>query len=582
MSLMATQPRIDVDAPVSATASFDPPSVQPGDNAIYRVTFNALEESIEWPDKLPLPPKLAGRPGAHGQVYGMSGTGLQPRTSFLYHVHCAEGGQFAVPEFTVMVYGKPVQVPTAQLEVTNSPTPAMPAQRLLLDIAATNLYVGQPVHVSIVCPATGGLVFQGGNPVQVIGSGFIIEQSNLRSRYEVRPTSPGAPPVVLATYETTLTPIASGTLSAFAQGFAASRGAGVIIISGPGQPAMPSGLPQYTLLDSDPIELHVRPLPREGQLPGFTGAVGAFAGGEPELATNVLRVGDPVKLSVKVRGDANCNLSRLVAPPAPRLGDWQILRPTADNAAPQVIQAQGFITLSYTLIPLSEEVRSTPAIPFCCFDPRTAAYTDLTIKPVSVTVLPGASPADLQALQQANSDTGPAEKEPVLSGLALRPGFAPGSLVPLQRRAWFPFLQLIPAAAFLALWTWDRRRRYLELHPEVLLRRRARRALRRERRALHRAARSGDAPRFASAAINALRVVCAPHYPAEPCALVGSDVLAVLPDPDRSGPAGEVVRRFFLHADAARFAIEPVEITGLLRLQPELESVLTKLEASLG
>ena len=44
--LMISQPKIDIDSPVSATAVFDPPVAGPGQTAIYRVTFNALEESI--------------------------------------------------------------------------------------------------------------------------------------------------------------------------------------------------------------------------------------------------------------------------------------------------------------------------------------------------------------------------------------------------------------------------------------------------------------------------------------------------------------------------------------------------------
>ena len=105
-------------------------------------------------------------------------------------------------------------------------------------------------------------------------------------------------------YETTLTPVMTGKLTVFAQGFTAGNHfSGSIVITGAA--TIPGGPPQYTLLESDPVELNVRPLPTEGELPGFTGAIGSFAVGPPKLATNVLRVGDPVKLTVTVtnRGD---------------------------------------------------------------------------------------------------------------------------------------------------------------------------------------------------------------------------------------------------------------------------------------
>jgi len=169
----------------------------------------------------------------------------------------------------------------------------------------------------------------------------------------------------------------------------------------------------------------------------------------------------------------------------------------------------------------------------------------------------------------------------MLSGLTASRGRTASSLVPPQQQAWFPLVQLAPAIAFFGLWRWDRRRRYLEKHPDIILRRRARRALRRQRHILRRAARAADAPRFGAAAVNAMRVACAPHYPAEPRALVGGDVLPLLPEPDRAGRAGEVVRRFFAVTDAVRFDTVPPSATELLSLQPELERVLQQLEQRL-
>src|SRR5437763_16263225 len=52
LSLMLSQPKIDITSPVQASAAFDPPIVRPGESSTYRVMFTALEESIEWPSKL--------------------------------------------------------------------------------------------------------------------------------------------------------------------------------------------------------------------------------------------------------------------------------------------------------------------------------------------------------------------------------------------------------------------------------------------------------------------------------------------------------------------------------------------------
>ena len=574
MSLMLSQPKIDVESPVNPSSIFDPPVVKPGEEAIYRVTFNALEESIEWPSSLPIPAGVQLQPGGHGQMLAMGGGTLQPRTSFNFRLTANTPGQVTIPGFNVTVYGQAVTVPAARLEVSTAPPPSVgPAQRLILEAPHTNLFVGQAVPVSILFPGLVAIALQGQAPVQLIGQGIIMDQSTFRPRFEANSHAFKriSGPVFL--YEGILTPIAAGKLSVFAQSFVATRTATPGAV---GVPAANPNLPTYTLLDSDPLTLEVRSLPHAGRLAGFNGAVGVFSVGTPELTTNIVRVGDPLRLSVKVRGEGN--LLRLVAPSPPRASNWQILQGPAETSAPQIIQAQGFTTFNFTLIPLSEKAQHTPAIPFSAFDPQQEVYRDLTIPSVPVTIKPGLVPADLQAIRQANAVHVEPEKEPTLSDLAVAPGLAASTLAPIQRQIWFPLLQLLPAGMLTALWIWDRRRRYFEQHPDELLRRRARRALRRERRALQSAARAGDAPRFAATVASALQVACAPHYPAEPRALVGSDVLALLSETDRSGHPGAIVRRFFAIFDADRFDLASAKTNELLALQPDLERVLQQLE----
>jgi hypothetical protein len=572
MSLMLSQPKIDVESPVIASAVFDPPVVRPGETSIYRLTFTALEESIELPADLPAPPGLTFRPGGHGQMLSMSGTTLQPRTSFNFRLRPTEAGTISIPEFVVTVYGKPVTVPATRLEViADLPPTIMPAQCLVLELPQTNLFVGQSIPVDILFPGLVGIGMQGQSPVQLIGQGFLADPTSFRPRFEPRMSALGRN-VQTYIYQGTITPITAGKLSFFAQSFVAIRA--VAVSPGPLQAS-----PNYTLLDSAPVELQVRPLPLEGRLPGFAGAVGDFTIGMPELATNVVRVGDPVKLTVKVRGEGN--LLRLVAPAPPRLRYWQAVASSGEHAPPQIIQAQGFTTFTYALVPLSEKAHYTPAIPFSCFDPQREMYRDLTIRSVPITVLPGSVPADLAALVHANSLSDESEKEPTLSGLAPAPGLGAVSLAPLQQRIWFPLAQLAPALAFTGLWGWDRRRRYLEEHPDIVLRNRARRALRRERRRVNKALQSGDASAFAATAANALRVACAPHFPAEPRALVGSDVLSMFSKGEQASRTGEVVRQLFAVNDAAHFDVKADNASDVLELQPEFEIILRRLEERL-
>src|SRR5258706_2416110 len=479
MSLMLSQPSIDITSPVHATAAFDPPVVQPGEPSSYRVMFNALEESIEWPGRLTLPANFEMRPGAHGQIFQMAApNSMVPLTMFNYHVRPASTGDFTVAQFIVQVYGQPVTVPAARLEVSSTPLPsAPPPLNLTLEISRTNAFVGEPLNVRVLLPGTPGLGVQGLAQVHLSGEGFLVDLGTAHQRLES--IMRAGYNVTTFIHETTLTPMTTGKLGVMAQGFtAATRFPGII----QGQATI-LGFPQYTLLDSDPVELEVRPLPKEGEMPGFSGAIGNFGLDVPTLSTNELKFGHEVKLALVVHGN---NIARLIAPPPPALlRDWQVFSATSDGAPPQLVQARGFAAFNYTLIPLTEKTRATPAIPFSCFDPQQGRYVDLTIPPIPISVIPGPVPADQNAWLQpclAASD-----QEPVLSGLALSPGRNAGSLVPIQQNRWFPFLQLVPGALFLGIWNWDRRRRYFEHHPDILLRRRARRALKREWRALRRA-----------------------------------------------------------------------------------------------
>ena len=576
---MLSQPRIDIESPVVPVATFDPPAIRPGEVSTYRVTLNALETAIEWPGKIPAPEPLACRAGAHGQILAMIGAFLVPRTTFNYRVRPTEVGRFTIPRFTVTVNGKPVTVPATQLEVVSLLPPGIPpAQQLFLDLSTNTLFVGETIRARVLLPGSMNGMVQSLGQVQVNGEGFIVDQSSAHARIEAMPLGAGGRNVNTFVYELMLTPIATGKISIAAQGYAVgNRVISGIIMPGPGAGA--GALPQYTLLDSVTVPLEIRPLPRGSELPGFTGAVGNYTVDAPELATNVLMVGEPVKLRIRVHGDGN--LARLVPPQPPRVRDWQVFPASPESIAPQLVQVQSFVTFSYTLIPRTEKTGATPSLSFSAFNPERGAYVDLSIPSIPVTVTAsGATAMDLEALDQAENHGDESEKEPILSGLAISPGLT-GALMPVQKRAWFPLLHLAPASMLLGLWLWDRRRRFLETHPDVVRRRRALRALRRARRALERAAHSRDSVSFAAVAVDAMKVAVAPHYPAEPRALVGTDVITLLPDTERSGRGGEVVRHLFARTDAARFAAAPLDVGELLTLQPEIEGVLDYLEARL-
>ena len=120
----------------------------------------------------------------------------------------------------------------------------------------------------------------------------------------------------------------------------------------------------------------------------------------------------------------------------------------------------------------------------------------------------------------------------------------------------------------------------MEAHPDLVRRRRARRDLRRKKMELKKAAAAGDAESFIQLAAAAMRIAVAPHYPANPQALVGGDVLAQLDTSSQNGGAADTVKTIFAATDR-RFAAQAKAPADWLALNADVETVLQQLEAKL-
>jgi hypothetical protein len=559
--VMRPQPPVDNSQfkNVTATAEFDPPVVRPGEKTFYRVAVTAMGDSVEWPDQITAPAALTFGRSAHGQLTQSDGTQFHPLTEFIYEVIPTAAGHFAISNFSIFANGRSVEIPAANLDVVAGNAPLAPGPRqLVLEAAATNVFLGEPFRVSVMLPSGPGNQIEALREIQLNGNGLMTDKTAMQqSVKEIKINGESRPAFIC---DMVVTPITPGPLKISAQGFTAGREfSGPITIQG--QVVIPGGVPQYVLLISDPVDINVRPLPSGSELPGFTGAIGKFLRDPPQLSTNRLRVGEPAHLKLVFRPVGG--LTRLVPPEPPRSPDWQVI---PDNPP----------DIGYTLIPLTDEARGTPPIPFCSFDPATAKYVDLTIPSLPVTVVGDSLPVQLPAFDNETASATPLK----LSKLAPTPGKTIGSLEPLQLRGWFVCVQLAPVAGLLALWQWDRRRRFLEAHPEIARRRQARRALRREKGRLQKAIAAGDETAFVEHAANAMKISCAPHLPAHPQALVCADVLAQLDGAEQTGRAGETVRKIFASADA-QFATTAQIQTGCLALRSDVAAVLEKLEAKL-
>ena len=131
---------------------------------------------------------------------------------------------------------------------------------------------------------------------------------------------------------------------------------------------------------SDAVRVRVETAPAEGRLPGFTGGVGRFTIGA-EVEPRELRVGDPLTLTLRVRGDGNLDE---IGPPD--LETDQRFTESFKVYEPTSATADGTRTFTWSLRPVSASVTAVPPIELVYFDLEHERYTTESTNAVPISV----------------------------------------------------------------------------------------------------------------------------------------------------------------------------------------------------
>jgi hypothetical protein len=558
--------------PLNATAAFEPATVRLMRFGEYRVTITGTRTGVELPDPLPSPDGLVVELSNRTQGSSIVNGQRVDSVTFHYSVTAARPGLFVMPSFNATVGGIAVTVPAAQVQVREPGTDDLPYQgaHAVIDLPDREYFVGQTVQARL-------LVFDTPDEsVQAIAnvtkpSGDFLFQSQPGSRRE-RVEWKGRTTTAMVT-PLRLTPIKPGETEISIQT--------IVFISKMSMMGRQTGNTAQAMLDTPPVRVRVRALPESGRKPGFTGGIGKFELGRPGVSASEVVVGDPLTLTVTVSGDGN--LEALSPPVIPEDQIWQSFTPTSDVTR-DPLSGRGTKTMTYTLVPRSANTRAVPAIPFSVFDPERGEYVDLSIPPVPVIVKPGAASNDANpdssSVANVSDSQPPVTKaaEPILTGLAERPGPTRNSPSPIAWSAGFWAAQFLPAGALLGLWYWRRRVDYLAAHPEVVRRREARIAARNHLRAARTAAQTRASEEFVRASIDAIRAAAAPLDSTRAESLVLSEVLSNLPDETQAQAADSTVRRLFERVHTTRYSGHEVETDGVFALLPEVERTVAAIE----
>ena len=138
--------------------------------------------------------------------------------------------------------------------------------------------------------------------------------------------------------------------------------------------------------EGNPLSIKIKPLPTEGRPASFAGAVGPQYGIETEVNRTVVRVDDPIRLTVTLMGDSFLKTAQL-----PNLSADSDMSPEhflLPEEPPSGTYQDGRRQFEVTVRVLDESVSEIPALAYSWFNPITEQYETARSNPIAMRVLP--------------------------------------------------------------------------------------------------------------------------------------------------------------------------------------------------
>lgn len=208
------------------------------------------------------------------------------------------------------------------------------------------------------------------------------------------------------------------------------------------------------VLDCNPLDIEVKPVPTAGRPDSFTGGVGVFDF-DVSVGPAQVKAGEPVTVKMRVSGTGN--LSQITPPALEENHDFKLY-----EARTVPSQNPNEVRFEQVVIPKSESVTNLPSIAFSYFDTRTADFR--TIRrgpfPVQVEAMPQQA---AQIIATAPSTIMPETKVLGRDIVYLKPrpkSWKTAGATPWHARLAFRLLLALPplALALAGGWVWRRNR----------------------------------------------------------------------------------------------------------------------------
>ena len=560
------------------TASLDRDTIALGESATLSLTF---EDGS--PRNVPLPPNVAGLQIAYvGPSSQFSFVNGETKSTVTYNftLKPRQAGDFTIPTLATDVGGQRLSSSPLRLKVLppNSPPPSAvnsgsEVTFMRLSLAKTNFYIGEVTTANIKIYLRDDI--QNHSQPQITSlptDGFSAGKGTYQNAYSEQ----------IGNRVYTVIP-ASIALTATKTGMASVgpvTGNIVVVLPSSNRGGDPffrqffnTGEQRQVTLATDTLNVESLPLPTEGALPNFNGAVGDYTMNVTAGPTNVA-VGDPITVRVQISGRGA--LDALTLPDQPAWRDFKAYPPTQNLKTTDQLGIEGTKTFEQIVTPQNTDVHELPAFSFSFFDPGAKTYRTLTQPPVQLAVHSGGTtPAPvIAATKAANSQTPPPQDIlPIKEQFGAFTSAGP----PLLTRPVFLTMQSVPVLAWLAALVWRKRTDSLANNPRLRRQRRVAQLVREGLNDLHRLAAENNSADFFATLFRLLQEQLGERLDCPSSSITEAAIderLALLGAPEAT-LAG--LRELFQLCNQARYA--PMRTSGeLAAVIPQFENAIRELQ----
>jgi hypothetical protein len=368
-------------------------SIFPGDTFRYSIVV----EGGSRPTRIDISPLAPFNPRQAGTGTSMQQFNDRMTTEYStnYAITAQEPGKMVLPPVTVVVGGKSYATNSVEVTVSSPGT----TDRLTLEqsLSEQQCYVGQPVVVTVKWVVTARVQDASFNvPVFKSDAFYIEDVSEQEAAVATEKTTIHGVPITVRetrqlikgmeaaviTFKKVLIPKQAGRFVFDPVSVSTNVAVGRVRTRDFFNPYRLKF--ERVAVQSEPVELLVRPLPDSGRPESFYGLVGRYTIAASATPTQV-SVGDPITLTIKIGG--NPYLTPVQWPALEQVPDLaKRFRIPAEKASPVIEAGQKVFT--QTIRANSDEVTRVPPIPLAYFDPDRGDYVVAQTDPIPLEVAP--------------------------------------------------------------------------------------------------------------------------------------------------------------------------------------------------